>query len=67
VVGIPGKVVTKRERPAMDLEHGKLSDPVAEAIRTVIKDQHNLEERLKRLEIEAGITEETQKIKGKVG
>lgn len=67
VVGIPGKVVTKREKPAMDLEHGKLSDPVAEAIRTVIKDQHNLEERLKRLEIEAGITEETQKIKGKAG
>lgn len=65
VVGIPGRVITKREKPIMDLEHGKLSDPVAEAIRTVIKDQHNLEERLKRLESEAGITENTQKIKGK--
>ena len=36
VVGIPGRVVTKREKPAMDLEHGKLPDPVAEAIRMVM-------------------------------
>ncbi len=56
VVGIPGRVVTKREKPAMDLEHGKLPDPVAEAIRLVLKDQHNLEERLKRLEESMGIT-----------
>ena len=65
VVGVPGRVVTKREKPGMDLEHGKLSDPVAEAIRTVIKDQHNLEERLKRLESEAGIAESNDAIKGK--
>jgi serine O-acetyltransferase len=56
VVGIPGRVVTKREKPAMDLEHGKLPDPVAEAIRLVLKDQHRLEERLKRLENAAGVT-----------
>ena len=56
VVGIPGRVVTKREKPAMDLEHGKLPNPVAEAIRLVLKDQHRLEERLKRLENAAGIT-----------
>lgn len=55
VVGIPGRVVTRREKPAMDLEHGKLPDPVAEAIRMVLKDQHHLEERLKRLEDAAGI------------
>ena len=66
VVGIPGRVVTKREKPVMDLEHGKLSDPVAEAIRTVIKDQHDLEERLKRLEGKTGITgNNPKKIKGK--
>ena len=64
VVGIPGRVVTKREKPEMDLEHGKLSDPLAETLRTVIKDQHNLEERLKRLESEAGITGSPQKVKG---
>jgi serine O-acetyltransferase len=55
VVGIPGRVVTKTERPAMDLEHGKLPDPVAEAIRLVLKDQHKLEERLKKLEAASGI------------
>lgn len=55
VVGIPGRVVTKQEKPAMDLEHGKLPDPVAEAIRLVLKDQHNFEERLKKLESACGI------------
>ena len=56
VVGIPGRGVTKTERPAMDLEHGKLPDPVAEAIRLVLKDQQHLEERLKKLEISAGVS-----------
>jgi len=56
VVGIPGRVVVKKEKPAMDLEHGKLPDPVAEAIRLVLKDQHLLEERLKRLESASGIS-----------
>ena len=55
VVGIPGRVVTKGEKPAMDLEHGKLPDPVAEAIRIVLKDHHSLAERLKRLESASGI------------
>ncbi len=55
VVGIPGRVVTKGVKPTMDLEHGKLPDPVAEALRAVIRDQHHLEERLKRLEDSAGI------------
>jgi serine O-acetyltransferase len=56
VVGVPGRVVTKQEKPVMDLEHGRLPDPVAEAIRIVLKDQHSLEERLKRLESASGIT-----------
>ena len=60
VVGIPGRVVTKREKPSMDLEHGKLPDPVAEAIRLVLKDQHQLEERLKKLEGAAGINRDTK-------
>ena len=55
VVGIPGKVVVKKEKPVMDLEHGKLPDPIAEAIQLVLKDQHNLEERLKKLEITCGL------------
>jgi serine O-acetyltransferase len=56
VVGIPGRIVTKAEKPAMDLQHGRLPDPVAEAIRLVLKDQEQLEGRLKRLEGASGIT-----------
>ena len=56
VVGIPGRVVTQTEKPAMDLQHGRLPDPVAEAIRLVLKDQQQLEERLKRLEEASGVT-----------
>jgi serine O-acetyltransferase len=55
VVGIPGRIVTKTERPIMDLQHGRLPDPVAEAIRLVLKDQQLLEERLKRLEEASGV------------
>lgn len=57
VVGIPGRVVTKREKPVMDLEHGKLPDPVADALKLVLKDYHQLEERLKKLESLSGIAE----------
>jgi serine O-acetyltransferase len=56
VVGIPGRVVTKQVKPVMDLEHGKLPDPVAEAIKLVLQDQHKLEERLKKLESLSGVT-----------
>jgi len=50
VVGIPGTVVVDRHKPFLDLEHGKLPDPVAEAIRLVLSEQENLGERLKKLE-----------------
>jgi serine O-acetyltransferase len=56
VVGIPGRIVIKTEKPAMDLQHARLPDPVAEAIRLVLKDQQQLEERLKRLEEASGVT-----------
>ena len=56
VVGIPGKTVEDRRKPLMDLEHGKLPDPVAEAIKLVLEEQDKLEERLKRLEKSSGIT-----------
>ena len=55
VVGIPGKVVSKQPKPAMDLEHGKLPDPLAEAIRLVLQDGHNIETRLKKLEETCGL------------
>jgi len=51
VVGVPGRV--SRGLTAADikvLEHGKLPDPVAEAIRIVLQDQEKLAERLKKIE-----------------
>jgi serine O-acetyltransferase len=55
VVGIPGRTVHDRHEHIIDLEHGKLPDPVAEAIRLVLKEQDKLEERLKKVESASGI------------
>jgi len=55
VVGIPGRIVEDGRRSVADLEHGQLPDPVAEAIRLVLKEQDKLEERLRRLESSSGI------------
>jgi serine O-acetyltransferase len=50
VVGIPGRIVDERRRPADLLEHGRLPDPVAEALKMVLNEQASIEERLARLE-----------------
>jgi serine O-acetyltransferase len=50
VVGVPGRVVEDRRKPTIDLEHGKLPDPVNEAIRHLLEEQARLEQRIKRLE-----------------
>jgi len=50
VVGIPGRTVEDKHAPVMDLEHGDLPDPVAEAIKNVLERQDRLEERLTALE-----------------
>jgi serine O-acetyltransferase len=55
VVGIPGRSVEDGHRPIPELEHGKLPDPIAEAIRLVLREQDKLEERLSRLEKKSGI------------
>lgn len=55
VVGIPGRVVDEHHQPPMDLEHGKLPDPVAEAIRLILKEEEKLQDRLKRLENLSGL------------
>jgi len=55
VVGIPGRIVEDRHKPLTDLEHGKLPDPVAEAIRLVLTEQEKLVERLRRLESLSGL------------
>ena len=56
VVGIPGRSVDDRHDPRLTvLEHGQLPDPVAEAIRLVLKEQDKLEVRMKQLEEFSGI------------
>jgi len=63
VVGIPGRIVKDHREPSLELEHGKLPDPVAEAIRLVLKEQDKLEERLKRLESAIGIVVHRDKLR----
>jgi len=56
VVGVPGRIgVGYSLKDVTDLEHGKLPDPIAEAIRFVIKQQEKLESRIKELESVKGI------------
>ncbi|TET17119.1 MAG: serine O-acetyltransferase [Dehalococcoidia bacterium] len=50
VVGVPGRVVEDRRKPVLDLEHGRLPDPVSEAIRLILEEQGRLVERIKRIE-----------------
>jgi serine O-acetyltransferase len=56
VVGIPGRVVEEHHEQVVDLEHGKLPDPVAEAVRFVLKEQSKIEERMKKLEDVCGLS-----------
>jgi len=53
VVGIPGRIVERREpkvKPLIDLEHGQLPDPVAEAVNKLVKRCDELEGRIRQLE-----------------
>jgi serine O-acetyltransferase len=69
VVGVPGRIVTDSSGPAANLEHARLPDPVAEAIRLVLQEQDSIKERLKQLEsvtqipVYQGEEEETKKEK----
>ncbi len=55
VVGIPGRIIDEHHKPTLDLEHGRLPDPVAEAIRLVLDEQTKLGQRLGELENKSGI------------
>lgn len=66
VVGIPGRVIDEHRKPADDLEHGKLPDPVAEAIRVVLAEQSKLENRLKELEGKSGIAVPEDELKKRI-
>ncbi len=63
VVGIPGRTVEDHRKSLVDLEHGNLPDPVAEAIRLVLREQDELKERLRRLESTSGIVSPEDKLK----
>lgn len=57
VVGVPGRIgVGFTPEEINQLEHGRLPDPVAEAIKYVLKEQDDLESRIKKLESVEGIT-----------
>jgi serine O-acetyltransferase len=55
VVGVPGRIVVETRTTALDLEHGRLPDPINEAIRLLIEEQRKLEHRLKALESSSGL------------
>jgi serine O-acetyltransferase len=55
VVGVPGRIVEEKRPDRIELDHDRLPDPVAEAIRLVLKEQDKLVERIRRLESAGGI------------
>ena len=59
-VGIPGRVVQEERKCAIDLEHGKLPDPVAEVITLLLKRQDEMERQIRGL----GITSQVIKANG---
>nr|WP_223144581.1 serine O-acetyltransferase [Deferribacter autotrophicus] len=50
VVGIPGRVVTKKEKKLLDFDHDKLPDPVANAISCIVDRVVELEKEIKELQ-----------------
>ena len=55
IVGIPGRIVQEKRKCAIDLDHGKLPDPVAEVITLILQRQDELESQIKELGISADI------------
>ncbi|MDD3985844.1 MAG: serine O-acetyltransferase [Methanobacterium sp.] len=55
IVGIPGRIVQESRKCAIDLDHGQLPDPVAEAIKLILKRQDELENELKNQKINTTI------------
>ncbi|MBW2003695.1 MAG: serine O-acetyltransferase [Deltaproteobacteria bacterium] len=62
VVGVPGKIGMEFSiKEIQDLEHGKLPDPIADAIQFVTHEQEKLKERIKKLEAREGMSIEFDK------
>ena len=50
VVGVPGRAVEERRQFVLDLNHGKLPDPVNEILRHIMEQQDELSTRMSRVE-----------------
>lgn len=61
VVGVPGRVIKQLKRKESDvmLDHGELPDPIAEAIRIVLKENRLLKQRIQKLEDTLHLSNET--------
>lgn len=58
IIGIPGRIIKENYELKIDLQHGQLPDPIADALAVVLREQQLLEERLKVIEKKAGIKAE---------
>src|SRR3990167_5737570 len=52
VVGVPGRIIEQHKKKGheVELDHGQLPDPIAEALKIVLKENQKLKQRLKKLE-----------------
>ena len=59
VVGVPGRIIEqkKKEHDVM-LDHGELPDPIAEALKVVLKENRKLKQRMKKLEDNLNLSSE---------
>lgn len=55
VVGVPGRAVDERRQVALDLNHGKLPDPVNEIFRQIMDRQDDISNRISRMENMMGL------------
>ena len=67
VVGIPGRVVEEHKpKIVTDLEHGRLPDPVAEAVRYILAEQAKIEKRCEFLEKLGGVIPPEDELKDRL-
>ncbi len=51
VVGVPGRIIEQKKKDHdVMLDHGQLPDPIAEALKLVLKENRKLKQRIKKLE-----------------
>lgn len=62
VVGVPGRVIERKKKKEEDhevmLDHAQLPDPIAEALRAILKENYKLKQRIKKLEEYSNIKSE---------